>query len=60
LTLLVLFGSAAATSLLSGCGARNGFFGQAPHTYTLTITATSTSVAGAPLQHTTTVQLTLE
>ena len=60
LTLLVLLGSAAATSLLSGCGARNGFFGQAPQTYTLTVTATSTSVTSAPLQHTTTVQLTVE
>jgi len=59
-TLLLMLGTATATSLLSGCGARNGFFGQAPQTYTLTITATSTSVTGAPLQHTTSVQLTVE
>jgi hypothetical protein len=59
-TLLLVLGTAAATSLLSGCGTRNGFFGQAPQTYTLTVTATSTSATGASLQHTTTVQLTVE
>ena len=59
-TLLLVLGTAAATSLLSGCGARSGFFGQPPQTYTLTVTATSTSVTGATVQHSTTVLLTVE
>jgi hypothetical protein len=61
-TLLLMLGVASATSLLSGCAGAgsNGFFGQPPQTYTLTVTASSTNAAGAPLQHTTTVLLTVE
>jgi len=42
ITLLVLSGGAAA-SLLSGCGATNGFFGQGQQSYSITVTATSGS-----------------
>jgi hypothetical protein len=30
---------------LSGCGSRNGFFGEAPRTYTVTVTVTAGSVS---------------
>jgi hypothetical protein len=60
-TLLLMLGTASATTLFSGCaGGSGGFFGQPPQTYTLTVTATSMSTAGVTLHHTTTVLLTLE
>jgi len=51
---LLLAGGAAAT-LLSGCGAKNGFFAQQPQNYTITITATSTTI-----QQSVTVNLNVE
>jgi hypothetical protein len=42
---IVLLGGLAATTGLTGCGYNgNGFFGQAPKTYTLTLTATSGTI----------------
>ena len=53
--LLLLGGMAAATGL-TGCGYNgNGFFGQAPKTYTITITATS-----ANIQHSVNVTLNVQ
>ena len=51
---LLLTGTAAA-AMLSGCGSTNGFFPQAPQTYTVTVTATSGS-----LQQTTSFTLNLQ
>jgi hypothetical protein len=44
--LIVVLGGIAATAGLTGCGSYNGngFFGQAPETYTITITATSGTI----------------
>ena len=54
--LLVLGAGVAAVAGLSGCGSTTtGYFGQAPHSYTITATGTS----GA-LSHSTTVTLTVE
>jgi hypothetical protein len=51
---IVLLGGLAATTGLTGCGYNgNGFFGQAPKTYTITLTATSGTI-----QHS--VNITLE
>jgi hypothetical protein len=54
---LFLLGALAATTGLAGCGSANGngFFGQAPQSYTITITATSGSV-----QHSVAVQLNVQ
>lgn len=45
LILLVAVASLAAVTGLSGCGTRNGFFGQTPQTYTVTVTVTAGSVS---------------
>jgi ABC-type glycerol-3-phosphate transport system substrate-binding protein len=53
--LLLLLASAGAVAGLSGCGGDNGFFTQAPQSYTLTITASS-----GGLQRSTNVTLNLQ
>jgi len=56
LSLLAVFAvTASALAGLTGCNAKNGFFSQAPQTYTVTITATCGS-----LSHSTNVTLTVE
>jgi hypothetical protein len=55
LPLLLLLAGLAAAAGLNGCGSTQGFFGQAPATYTIQVTGTS----GA-LSHSTTVTLTVE
>ena len=52
---LVFLAGAVATAGLTGCGANNGFFGQAPQTYNITITATSGTI-----QHSVNATLTVE
>jgi hypothetical protein len=44
---VVMMMAAALTAIagLSGCGSRNGFFGEAPRTYTVTVTVTAGSVS---------------
>jgi hypothetical protein len=59
-TVLLCLGALSASTLLSGCGTADGFFGQPAKNYTLTITGTGTSVTGATLVHTTTVTLNLQ
>jgi hypothetical protein len=59
-TVLACLGIGSLLALLGGCGSANGFFGQAPQTYTLTVTGTSTNAAGATITHSTTVNLTLQ
>jgi hypothetical protein len=59
-TFLLCLGTLGAATMLSGCGATNGFFTQPDKNYTLTITGTATSVTGATLVHTTTVTLNLQ
>ena len=54
--MLLLLGSMAAATSLTGCGYNgNGFFGQAPKTYNITITATS-----ANIQHSVNVTLNVQ
>jgi hypothetical protein len=55
LCVLVLTGAGAAAGTLSGCGANNGYFAQAPQSYTVTLTATAGSV-----QHTSTITLNVQ
>jgi hypothetical protein len=45
LLLLLALGTMAMTAM-SGCNSSNGYFGQAPKSYTVTATATATSPAG--------------
>ena len=56
LSAILLLLSGAALMGLTGCGA-GGFFPQNPQSYNITVTATAASVAGATLQHATTVTL---
>ena len=52
----LLFAAATAVAIgLTGCGSGNGFFGEAPASYTVTLTATSGTV-----QHSTTVTLNVQ
>jgi formate hydrogenlyase subunit 3/multisubunit Na+/H+ antiporter MnhD subunit len=53
--LLLLIGTAAGMTMLSGCGSANGFLSQPQQSYTVTVTATS-----GTLTHSTTVTLTVE
>jgi sugar lactone lactonase YvrE len=53
--MLLLAAGAAVTAGLTGCGASNGFFGEAQRAYTVILTATSGTV-----QHTTTVTLNVQ
>lgn len=55
LCVLALLGGIAATTAVSGCGAKAGFFAQAPQSYTITTTATA-----ANLQHSTTFTLNVQ
>jgi hypothetical protein len=52
--------SFAAVSGLAGCGSGSGFFGQVQQSYTISVTGTATGAAGATLQHSTTVTLTVQ
>jgi hypothetical protein len=55
--LLLLVASLAAMAGMSGCGSNIGFFGQAPHTYTVGVTGATTP---STLSHTSNVTLTVE
>lgn len=55
LSILLLAASFVSISGLTGCGAHNGFFGQAGKTYTVTVTVTT-----GTLSHSTDVTLTVE
>jgi len=55
--LLLLLCGAAATTALSGCNQKNGYFMQAPQSYPITVTATATPSSGPVMQHNATVTL---